>query len=1096
MMLDKNAFEKALNQDKAQVSSQVPSEPKNNLKFSVQENPVVQTSGKTKREQLWEQRKMQKASKISPAFAAPGPVIKSTPETKSTPGLNFPGQSGSAPSKFTKPQEIKPQNNQSNFQVIGKVEETPLTLIEPKGHDFGAATKHNAPVSVPSGFPAKNEIVATKEPPQPINFNKRPPSVENFNTESFPAAESFYGKSEKFNKEPAPVQNHNQPQPPPPSYEEPRPLVPSRGGTREEKINKSEYLNDWKKEMEERELRKKREKEEERRKEREEMEKYSDPFGKAGAGAPNKNNRGQVITNRREAVEERIHHPPAPSYNDQKVSYNAPQMSQPEPPPQVYHPPQQPQPQVYQPPKPKPTVSFQPPIQQMMPEPSMGQNFQNPYMGGGSINNFQGGNPYDFQQPMLPQQNMGFNNPMPSYQQRQPSPPQMNNNMGGFGMNPGNNFGMGFHNQPMGGGGNMPDPNGMLPQPQGFNNISMDVYPTQEPVMAPSNKRTIQTPAGRDEGTALDVGGNEDLLANNKNKLKNEWQQQLIDQMEEKKRKKEEEKRRLELEDLEEEKKLQREREEMERQYKMEQDKEKQKFKNMQKENEALIEAKKKKQEDVRNNAPKINSRPPNPNRRQEVFGNGGQEGPTLVPVKPIQPNFEAPQQPPQVLGKTKIFSEIQEQIKKNFDEELDKLRLEMNSRNKQMRAQMEMLKGETDKAVRERNEANKELQRMKELLDKKKAQDGYQNKLVSALNRYAPKGTNEDAPERRAASRGGVDMNNYEQMFFNKNNNNINLAGKSLRGDSALVPVDHNDTISNYFHKGTIKKQEQTFKQDKKGIPIYEKSPEAVKTHAIEVNEKNPYTGNIEIPTLDSGIKNQIYRNRVKYQFEPDTEEKSTIKADDTLDFINKINGIGGDPNSNDEMKFGRQDSLSKKVNEIRKNKLNDTGFTANSNNMALDIDNFPALPEYEGIQSKFLESAGRGKLNDTSFHNKGDDSLNNSVLKNDSPAKSTRNGGMGVRDSTQSFGNGTVTTLRTVNTINLEKINNRNDNRLLDFENKYNFRDGGDDTLSNLLKNHDNDMSYEAIKLDNDTEFKSNNDYLRSIKEEKWEGTLKKHL
>eukprot|EP00344_Euplotes_crassus_P006944 CAMPEP_0197009966 /NCGR_PEP_ID=MMETSP1380-20130617/52243_1 /TAXON_ID=5936 /ORGANISM="Euplotes crassus, Strain CT5" /LENGTH=78 /DNA_ID=CAMNT_0042431567 /DNA_START=57 /DNA_END=290 /DNA_ORIENTATION=- len=77
------------------------------------------------------------------------------------------------------------------------------------------------------------------------------------------------------------------------------------------------------------------------------------------------------------------------------------------------------------------------------------------------------------------------------------------------------------------------------------------------------------------------------------------------------------------------------------------------------------------------------------------------------------------------------------------------------------MRNQMEELKGETDKAVRERNEANEELKRMKEFLDKKKAEDNHHNKLANALNRYAPPGQSKEeyTPEPRAASRGGVNM-------------------------------------------------------------------------------------------------------------------------------------------------------------------------------------------------------------------------------------------------------------------------------------------------------------------------------------------------
>lgn len=369
-----------------------------------------------------------------------------------------------------------------------------------------------------------------------------------------------------------------------------------------------------------------------------------------------------------------------------------------------------------------------------------------------------------------------------------------------------------------------------------------------------------------------------------------------------------------------------------------------------------------------------------------------------------------------------------------------------------------------------------------------KKEQDGYQNKLLNAINRYAPPGTEENPErEKRTASRGGVNMNNYEKMFFNGGGKDIQLAGKSLKADSAMVPVDQNAAIANYFYKGTIKNQEETFKADKEGIPIFEKSPEPLKkTYGIKMDDKNPYGGNVEIPTLDSGIKRQIKRERIKYDYNLVSAEKSTVKADDTLDFINKINGVGREaPTSSNHNKFGRKDSLSKKANELKSNRLNDSGFTANTNNMALNIDNFPALPDYEGIQSKFLESQGKSKP------------LNSSVLDGSSPFKLSKMGGMGARDSTQSIGNGTMNTIKTINTINLERINNKNENRLQDFENKYDIGEGADDVLSNLMRNHGNDISQEAIKLDTHSNFANQNEeYLRSIKEEKWEETLKKRL
>lgn len=123
-------------------------------------------------------------------------------------------------------------------------------------------------------------------------------------------------------------------------------------------------------------------------------------------------------------------------------------------------------------------------------------------------------------------------NNMPMYNQGGINPPI--NNMGGFNMPTENPYGM-QQNMPVMGGGQMPDPHGILPQPSGINQ-SMEVEPVQEKIINNIGKR-IRTPGLINEGNALAVGGNQDLLQNNKIRMKNEWQQQLLEQMEEKERK-------------------------------------------------------------------------------------------------------------------------------------------------------------------------------------------------------------------------------------------------------------------------------------------------------------------------------------------------------------------------------------------------------------------------------------------------------------------------------------------------------------------------------------------------------------------------------
>lgn len=434
---------------------------------------------------------------------------------------------------------------------------------------------------------------------------------------------------------------------------------------------------------------------------------------------------------------------------------------------------------------------------------------------------------------------------------------------------------------------------------------------------------------------------------------------------------------------------------------------------------------------------------------RDDLFGNGpAPQAPSGFSRPPPvrQQNIERAESPPVQMGKTRMMNEIQEQIKVTFDQELDKLRKEMNSRQKALRNQMEELKLEAEKALRERNEANEELNRMKELLDKKHKEDTYHKNLLGALNKYKPVEETEYG-ERKLPSRGGVNMNIYEKAFFDKGGKDMMLnGGMSLKADSALIPVEQNYGITNYFNKGTIKKQEKITKNTKNGIPIFESTPEPLKqTNGYALSPEKSF-GSPDIPTINTNIKNQVNKNRIKYEFGNITDAKSEIKEDDTFDFINKINGVGG----------GKKSKPPKATN------LNDSINTINSKQLAdkIDFDVFPALPDYEGIQSKFLDknnnSIKYGGAN-------GGDKLDSSMISDTSNIKmynigrdtATKMGGYGVRDSTQSLANQTTNTLNTLNSINLEKINNRNENRLKNFEGGFKF-ETNDDELSKLQNSY----------------------------------------
>ena len=180
----------------------------------------------------------------------------------------------------------------------------------------------------------------------------------------------------------------------------------------------------------------------------------------------------------------------------------------------------------------------------------------------------------------------------------------------------------------------------------------------------------------------------------------------------------------------------------------------------------------------------------------------------------------------------------------------------------------------------------------MQSLLNEKREKQMYQDNLENALSKYAPPKENEYG-EKRAASRGGVNMNMYEKMFFANGGKDMNLGGKSLKADSALLPIDHDKTITNYFNNGSIKKQQDNYKYDKRGVPIYESTPEPLKNtdgYAIPVDN---YGDRVEIPTINTNIKRQFKREKEKFDY--GLSEDPTINTDDTMDFINRINNVGG---------------------------------------------------------------------------------------------------------------------------------------------------------------------------------------------------------
>ena len=118
--------------------------------------------------------------------------------------------------------------------------------------------------------------------------------------------------------------------------------------------------------------------------------------------------------------------------------------------------------------------------------------------------------------------------------------------------------------------------------------------------------------------------------------------------------------------------------------------------------------------------------------------------------------------------------------------------------------------------------------------------------------------------------------------------------------------------------------------------------------------------------------------------------------KPRDTMDFFNKINKVG----------HAGGDETGRTGGEI----------AANERNLAtkLEIDNFPSLPDYEGIQPRWQitegETGGGVPLHQGA-----------AVPLNRGPVNETMRSGQ---------------TMHTLNSVNVERINQRNEDRLREFE------------------------------------------------------------
>jgi hypothetical protein len=209
-------------------------------------------------------------------------------------------------------------------------------------------------------------------------------------------------------------------------------------------------------------------------------------------------------------------------------------------------------------------------------------------------------------------------------------------------------------------------------------------------------------------------------------KQKNELNRALQEQIEERRRKKEEEKRQQMLEEKLEEERLERERKKMEEEYKREQEKRKKEFQDLQSFNSNVVHAP-----------------PPPPNKRRRPktpidfpptlppAGNAPVPldaqlfEPARIPSRELMPPTKNQQQD----LKAERFmpnppADISKQIQSSIENELMKIKNEMNHQQNELKSTLVQLKNETLLANEQRYEAQKELERIKEEMRKRNLEE------------------------------------------------------------------------------------------------------------------------------------------------------------------------------------------------------------------------------------------------------------------------------------------------------------------------------------------------------------------------------------
>jgi len=420
-----------------------------------------------------------------------------------------------------------------------------------------------------------------------------------------------------------------------------------------------------------------------------------------------------------------------------------------------------------------------------------------------------------------------------------------------------------------------------------------------------------------------------------------EMQKVLAQQMEERKLKQERERKEKQREERLEEEKIIRERRQMEEEYKKEQEERKRKVANVQAENLAILESKMKAQR-KRNivDSPKLQptSNEPIPisakdkaQIKNDLFGDNTIENKPFVfqdKESPIQPkgykervrvasrerghSREGPKEHTESIRQSKLVNEITEKLKVNLDSEITDMKKKMEQQQKYLMDELVNLKMEAKRALDQKAIAQQELFQLKSELNSQKRLKHNRNELTKdyrqnigeykgefmgdkqnyELNRFESRP--ESRPNRSLMSRGdsNKEMKNYERLFFDKldtfnkqpqdnEGTSVDINGKLLKTESELIDIGCIDPNKSLY----LGDSDSPFKEFSKNSAKIGEQPQFPKV------EKPESSYGDELHYFNKIVERNLEEDSLEFKYKQSAiNNLKKEKAVDTLDFLDKV--------------------------------------------------------------------------------------------------------------------------------------------------------------------------------------------------------------